>query len=87
MRFRSSNPTEQEVYAGRLAEETNISKTASFTYSKMCIRDSVNGGLAIAVQLDLGEVDDVALLTHDLGELRGICRSILTCLLYTSRCV
>lgn len=23
-----SNPTEQEVYAGRLAEETNISKTA-----------------------------------------------------------
>ena len=25
-----SNPTEQEVYAGRLAEETNISKTASW---------------------------------------------------------
>ena len=26
-----SNPTEQEVYAGRLAEETNISKTAIMT--------------------------------------------------------
>ncbi len=26
-----SNPTEQEVYAGRLAEETNISKTAILT--------------------------------------------------------
>ena len=34
----------------------------------------VNGGLAIAVQLDLGEVDDVTLLAHDLGELGGICR-------------
>ena len=33
--------------------------------------------LDIAVQLDLGEVDDVSLLAHDLGELRGICRSIL----------
>ena len=38
----------------------------------------VNGGLAITVQLDLGEVDDVALLTHDLGQLGGICGSILT---------
>ena len=28
-----SNPTEQEVYAGRLAEETNISKTAIMTRS------------------------------------------------------
>ena len=28
MLAQSSNPTEQEVYAGRLAEETNISKTA-----------------------------------------------------------
>ena len=36
-----------------------------------------NGGLAIAVQLDLGEVDDVSLLAHQLGELGGICRSIL----------
>ena len=37
----------------------------------------VNGGLAVAVQLDLGEVDDVALLAHQLGKLGGICRSIL----------
>ena len=28
-----SNPTEQEVYAGRLAEETNISKTAIMALS------------------------------------------------------
>ena len=27
----------------------------------------INGGLTVAVQLDLGEVDDMALLTHDLG--------------------
>ena len=29
-----SNPTEQEVYAGRLAEETNVSKTAILTRSE-----------------------------------------------------
>ena len=38
----------------------------------------INGGLAVAVQLDLGEVDDVALLAHDLGQLGGISRSVLT---------
>ena len=37
----------------------------------------VNGSLAVTIQLDLGEVDDVALLAHDLGELGGICGSIL----------
>ena len=38
----------------------------------------VNGSLAVTIQLDLGEVDDVALLAHDLGQLGGICGSILT---------
>ena len=33
-----SNPTEQEVYAGRLAEETNISKTAIMTQLETAVR-------------------------------------------------
>ena len=33
-----SNPTEQEVYAGRLAEETNISKTAILTQLETAVR-------------------------------------------------
>ena len=37
----------------------------------------VDGGLAVAVQLDLGEVDDVALLAHDLGQLGGILGGVL----------
>ena len=33
-----SNPTEQEVYAGRLAEETNISKTAIMTQLETAVK-------------------------------------------------
>ena len=33
-----SSPTEQEVYAGRLAEETNISKTAIMTQLEMAVK-------------------------------------------------
>ena len=33
-----SNPTEQEVYAGRLAEETNISKTAIMTQLQTAVK-------------------------------------------------
>ena len=33
-----SNPTEQEVYAGRLAEETNISKTAIMTQLESAVK-------------------------------------------------
>ena len=33
-----SNPTEQEVYAGRLAEETNISKTAIMTQLEAAVK-------------------------------------------------
>ena len=37
----------------------------------------VNSGLTVTIQLDLGEVDDVTLLAHDLGELGGVSGSIL----------
>lgn len=37
-----SNPTEQEVYAGRLAEETNISKTAIMTQLAAAVKKSGN---------------------------------------------
>ena len=33
-----SNPTEQEVYAGRLAEETNVSKTAIMTQLETAVK-------------------------------------------------
>ena len=37
-----SNPTEQEVYAGRLAEETNISKTAIMTQLETAVKKAGN---------------------------------------------
>lgn len=37
-----SNPTEQEVYAGRLAEETNISKTAIMTQLAAAVKKAGN---------------------------------------------
>ena len=38
MLAKRSNPTEQEVYAGRLAEETNISKTAIMTQLQTAVK-------------------------------------------------
>ena len=58
-----SNPTEQEVYAGRLAEETNISKTAIMTQLASAVKKAdAKGRRARAAQrLREGEMDQITL--------------------------
>ena len=66
--YRTLKPERDGLYCERIFGPTKDWDCLLYT--------SVNGGLAITIQLDLGEVDDVALLANDLGQLGGICGSI-----------